>query len=817
MENAVELTAREGGLLPLWLVLAAVILWIVGIVVSSRYLNRFFPELSRDLGALGALVLGHVLFFWRPLFTAAHVPKGGGDLSSFFFALHAYSAERVTSWEIPLWNPYLHGGMPHLGNYQAGVLYPPNLIAYLVVRPFSYGTLEWLALLHFLIASIGLYLLLRSLGSRRIGAVGGGLVFAHSGFMVAHLGHYSMISVAAWVPWLLWAVHRIDRTPSWSRTALLAILIFLAATGGHQQTLLFALVGVGLWWLFLVARGIGIRVPGVCAISVQTDRPHHNWRAIFLNSLLVRVLQFGGAVAVGIGLAMPMLLPSLQLARRSVRSSLTYEQATEFSVQPVALLQLILPTVFGSNPTDHWGHFSSGEIWGYTGVVTLIIALIGLLLRGTSTRLFFTIAGIVAVLYAVGPWSPLHGWIYQFVPFFDLVRAPARAYLWMNLAVAVLAGLAISDLMQLHPHLGLRTRQVLRRATIGLMVVAGVLALVVLPLFYILILGVNDPPNRPVIAVDNLQMLLLFLLLLLGVIWMASRQQLRGAALGVLLVALIVLDVFSATGSFNPTDEDLLASYREPEIAAYLQDHWEETGPFRVDSRHPGLQPNFGQLNGVQEAAGVFDPMQPALYTALVNRLREHPELPGFDMLNIRYLITDDETAPATGFTPRLMSDAGSVLWERENALPRAWFVSTAADVPHESSLDALLDPAFDPSETVIIDGPPVEPMPGASGELAIRQYEPERIVLDVAVDGAGYVVLSEGYFPGWTARVDGERVDVVPANHGLRAIPVEAASGRIELRYEPPLVLAGWLMAAAGGVLVLSALVAPFLARPRR
>jgi hypothetical protein len=809
--ESVDLTARTSGLLPFWLFLIALGVWLVIAFVSWRGRDTY-PQRLPAILAVGSLILANVLFFWRPLFTAAHLPRGGGDLNSFFFTLHAYSADRITSGEIPLWNPYLHGGMPHLANFQAGLLYPPNVIAYLVAQPFSYGALEWLAILHYLIASIGVYLLLRSLGAGRIGAILGGIIFAYGGFFVAHLGHYSMISAAAWIPWLFWIIHRLVVVPRWWSITGLAVLVFLTATAGHQQTLLFALAGAGLWWVFLVIRGHGVSIPGVGSTDAAEQSAAGAWTRLWGRSVAISLGQFILGVGTGLLLAAPMILPSLQLAQRSVRSTLSIEQASEFNVQPVALLHLFLPTVFGSNPTDYWGTFSSGEIWGYVGVTTMIVAVLGLVLRPSATRWFFAGVAGIALLYAVGPAAPIHGWFYQFVPGFDLVRAPARAYVFFNLSFAVLAGLAVTDIVERLRSSDVAWRGYLDRTVRVLIIAIGAVGLFMIPLFYSQILGVNDPPNRPVITVDNLWMLLIFVSLLALILWLARRHQLRGAALGLALGTVMVLDLFSATIPFNPVDEDLVDGYREPQITAFLDERWDDSEPFRVDVRHPGLLPNFGMIDGVHVASGVFDPMQPAAYTGIHDRLAENPEAPAYDLLNVRYWIVPSDTELIDGFEVAFESSAGTHVWERQTARPRAWIVSDVRAVSHDEQLEEILDSDYDPSTTVLLEDPPISPDGDVDGSVEILRYSPERITLDVSVEGPAYVVLSDGNYPGWTAEIDGESVSVMTANYGIRAIPVDSSNDVIEMRYSPGTVTVGLVGAGLGVLLLVGILAGPMI-----
>jgi hypothetical protein len=815
--DSVDLTARTSGLLPFWLFLLIVAVWAVAVVLRWKRdpANHavIFPWL-----VAGSLVLANVLFFWRPLFTAAHLPKGGGDLNSFFFSLHAYSADRITSGDLPLWNPHLHGGMPQLGNFQAAVLYPPNLIAYLVAQPFTYSAIELLAILHYLIASIGAYLLLRSLGAGRIGSVAGGMLFAYGGFFVAHLGHFSMISAAAWVPWLLWSIHCLVESRSWPHAAVLAGIVFMTASGGHQQTLLFSLVGAGFWWLFLTLRSFDISVPGVGTADLRRHQGESLSAQLQARDVVSAIGQFAGAIATGLLLAAPMILPSLQLAQRSVRSTLGVEQAAEFSVQPVALLQLILPTVFGSNPTDYWGHFSSGEIWGYMGVTTLVVAGLGVALRPTAHRMFYLGLAVVSLLFALGPAAPIHGWFYQFVPGFDLVRAPARAYLFFNLAIAVLAGLAVSDLTGRIRNLDARTLRVASASIRVVLIVVASTALLIIPLFYTRILGVADPPNRPVIAVDNLWMLLLFLSALLGVLWLWKRGALRSAALGVTITVVMLLDLFSATMPFNPTEEDLVASYREPEISEFLAGVSESDEPFRIENQHPELLPNFPMLDGFQMVSGVYDPMQPSAYTQLHHVVSEDPGEEIFNLLNVRFLLLPSDSDPPDGFDLVLESSSGNQIWERSNALPRAWFAAEAIDVDYSEQLDVIRAGAFDPRTQVLIDGVSSNGDDGSTGDVSIMRYSPEAIELQVDSDVPGYVVLSEGDFPGWVAKVNGEPTEILTANFGLRAVEVDSGSSEIELRYEPGLVRLGWLGAVLGLIAITGMVLRPVVrARMRR
>ncbi len=273
---AADVAPRVSGLLPLWILASVAIAWLFVFWLSSRPLQKRFPSLHLDVAAIGGLLLANLLFFWRPLLSSSQVPRGGGDLNSYFFPLQAFSADAVQSGQFPLWNPHLFGGMPQLANYQAAMLYPPNVIAWMLHRPYSYGTLEALAIGQYLIASFGAYFLARSLGMQRFPSTTVAIIFSACGFLTAHLGHYSMLSVAVWLPLLLLVLRATALSDSWLWACASALVIFVAATGGHQQMLVYELTAGGAWWVFWAGTRLQLWPWDIGRPGFRADRPNRS-------------------------------------------------------------------------------------------------------------------------------------------------------------------------------------------------------------------------------------------------------------------------------------------------------------------------------------------------------------------------------------------------------------------------------------------------------------------------------------------------------------------------------------------------------------
>src|SRR5262249_41381475 len=165
------------------------------------------------------------------------------------------------------------------------------------------------------------------------------------------------------------------------------------------------------------------------------------------------------------------------------------------------------------------------------------------------------------------------------------------------------------------------------------------------------------------------------------------------------------------------------------------------------------------------------------------------------------YDAQNDKSSPLSGveLPPdrwRKLTEFGEVeVFENTRALPRAWFARRAAI---ELSADTLRiiktgkmkdGSKFDPAETVLFEkediGNRVNSLPQigdpANAEVQITRYEPQRIELKARNVQPGFLVLSEIYYRGWEAWIDGRRAPVERVNHLLRGLAVPAGDHRVE------------------------------------
>lgn len=160
-----------------------------------------------------------------------------------------------------------------------------------------------------------------------------------------------------------------------------------------------------------------------------------------------------------------------------------------------------------------------------------------------------------------------------------------------------------------------------------------------------------------------------------------------------------------------------------------------------------------------------------------------------------------------------VVDTSDAVVIERENALPRFRWASQAAECADAAACVALM--AEVPASTVLLEDADVAAFDGAGAEVEVLRDDDDLQQVRVDADGAGMLVVADGLHSGWVARLDGQEVPILTADHAMRGVAVPAGEYVVELAYEP----VGWRVlpwVGAGTALGLLALWAWLARRPR-
>ncbi len=720
---------------------------------------------------------------------------------------------------LPLWSPELGTGFPLHAQGQVGALYPFNLLLY--------GTLplalafNWSVLLHAALAAGFAAALARDVGAARGGALLGGIVFAFAGFFVVHVKHPDMSAAGTWVPLLLLLVERFARLGGVGRLVLLAAATAAMLLAGHPQIAYYACLVVAGWTVAL-AIGRGRTVPG--------------------ESCGPTALSLCGGVAYALVaaamLAAPQLLPTRELNALGPRAGgLSFEEATEWRYEWAHLLAFVRPHAFGDpgvleelphrdatgrpvlHPATHeplsvlsgfrqagGGKMLFWEMTGYVGIVPLLLAA-GCVVRRVQRWRSAGLGALLAVslLLALGPGGGLFRLCWSVVPGFRYFRFPSRFLLFAGLALALLAALGWTAL----------SARWLERSRAGARIAAAVVIAIA---FLDLKLALGG--HNPTIAAER------WLSPPPSAVHIAREEAGRG-------------DPFRIVGN-DPRREVFTNAY-------FLARGWSgDLAPY--DAARNQLGPNLSAIYGLDNLE-IFFPLFPQWMGHTV-RLLSAPQRPAdldpetarpgrihpgvASLFNVRYVL-DAFGFPFEGWTPLAHYPAGERLpggvvldpplaslhppfelrlLRNDGAFPRAFLVPSAravADLPVPDdtappAVLALLAPDFDPRREVLIVTPPGESAPDSlppgeplSAPVEFVRYAPQEVRLRVTAPRPSWLVLTDTYYPGWSATINGHPARIHRANVSVRAVRLDAGPAEVVFRYRPDSLRYGWIAALIG------------------
>jgi hypothetical protein len=744
-----------------------------------------------ELLIIAALLLLPLLFWWRlwalDIADRAVIPQG--DLTDQYFPLQSFAAGQLAAGRLPGWDPYINAGQPGLADIQTGSYYPLNLAANLALvllgRPFSLDVLAAQVVLHFSLASLFTYLLVRQqachAGARRRAARLAGAIaalsFAYAGYLTSFpVQQLTILETAVWLPLVLYFLDR----AAWSSRPLPQLLLAggalaCALLAGHPQTAMYVVYVV-------VAYG----ALAWCLGRATEGRPEAAGFALY--ALL--------PVALGAGLAAVQLAPALGFMARSTRAGLDY-QAVSSGFTLSEATHLLYPGYFGGSPQ-------------YVGILPPVLALAALLVPRLRARVAFWLAlACLSFLLAFGANTALYRATYLLLPGFGAVRNQERIIYLFSLAVGVLAGLGALTLVQPLPP---AERRGLRRLGRGLAWTWVAMAGLMVP-FYMGYMQAEGQGAEVNLFEGALRHHVLLVLILGGaalLFWLRSTGGARRGWLAALALGLIWLNLFTVNGQYNQVEPAAGGPFPETGLVSFLK---AEPGIFRISSA--GLLPGGASAGIVYEIEDITGntPLRLASFASFEEGLGAWRR---WQLLNVRYVLSErDLEGPGL---ERVYQEGEVKVYRVGDPLPRAWVVYEVVRADGQEALALLEGETFDPRQVAAIPDTEAEVhLAGREqGGSAARVVEarPGHLVLEVAPGGDGLLVVSQPFYPGWEARVDGRPVPVLRADYLLQGVPVDGESRRVELNYRlpawPALVSLATLLAATAAGLVLSRRSAP-------
>jgi hypothetical protein len=701
-----------------------------------------------------------IVFIGKKIFPLDGNFIGGYDVKNFYFWYYLLTKNQFLSGNIPLWNPYACSGIPFFPNSN---FYPPTF--FFVFLPLHYA-FNIDTIFHLFFAAIGIYYYIYLITDHKIAALSSAIVYSLSGYTVDRLlaGHISYLHSVALLPWLFYFIENSYQNKKNIYLLFSGILLGTNILSGDTQNSYYFALFLSLYYFIRYFP-----------ISKEQINPTYFYATI-RGYLTIPIVSFLTSAV--------QIFPTVEMMKLSARSENTYDFATNYSFPLKNFFTFLIPSSYTQE--TFW------EFTGYFGVSSVILAFLGIFFfQNKRLKVCLLIMVILSITIMIGNNSPVYKLYYKFLPGLSIFRAPCRCVLMFVFFMSIFVGLGIQSIQNVNIRKYYHIINVCIIILFLSLIVAGVA-------IYELPIKSND------IIFAGIQLFILFTLL--TILPYVKKKNVITGFIFIILFGDLYLLYAPAIPQININDVSKLSHI---EKAFDKDDNFYRVNlPVHLKNIH------YGGLRGIKHKYFDVNGYAYVMLNDYVNFIYKMADISkGEDtgkhwldlslfkdnrvfsskILNIKYALikNQNENSYSLAFT--------------NNFMPRAALISDAIFLPNlDDHIVHLKKPDFDPRKQVLLlSSDEKYKIIDENNELTdkninsvvIDNYSPNRIELTSISQTAAYLVLSEIFYPGWSAYIDAEKVQILRADYLIRAIPIPSGSHNIVFKFEPISFISGFVI----------------------
>lgn len=659
----------------------------------------------------------------------------------------------ITDWkngQVPLWNPYNFAGTPLWANYQSAPLTPLNILFFFLPFVSAWGLF---ILLQPLLAGVGMYMFTRRIALSQLASTFSAISFMFCGFLVVWMGYGTLGYAIGILPFILYGLE--------SRYLLLISLgLAFSFVSGHFQMSVYTLLVAFLYLLFrfLPTKNVGIILSGIVALLS------------------------------GVLLAAPQIFPSISFYGQSLRSTL-------FQLPEVIpwqyLFTVVAPDFFGNPVTrnDWFGHYA--EWSSYIGLLPLVFAFFSLTsLRKNRFVVFFSLLALLAILLAASPVGNIL--LILHIPVLA-TSAAGRIIVVASFSLSILAGIGMDSWIA-----SSQKKKILLGIISCVLFVFG---------WGIIFLKPGLTPQHVVIARQNFLLPSLFLLSsILGAIFAAIVKNKR--IIFAICCAFLFITAFDVNRFANKWQNFSPASLVFPSVG--VTQFFQSIKNERSLGNYGGQVSLYYQLPSLEgydalypERIGEFasfvadGTIRPASRSVVDFPKNGKYTTQALDLLGVQNIIHKVSDTGKVWTYPfwqspkdftQVYQDDNYLVLKNTKAYPRAFIVGDfVVKTAKQNILTTLFAPSFNREKTLVMEeNPGIAKNTDISGSAQITAYNADKVTIATRSNKTGLLFLSDTYFPGWKAYVDGKETKVFETDYAFRSIVLPAGQHTVIFSYQP-------------------------------
>ncbi|MBL7749432.1 MAG: YfhO family protein, partial [Chitinophagaceae bacterium] len=735
----------------------------------------------------------------------------------------------------PLWNPNLFSGMPNYQVAMEGKSALPDMLKILsfgLPKPVNF----------FFLACLFFYILCLALRIKPVIGMLAGLAYSFSTYnpVIIAAGHDTQMLATGLMPLLLAGLISIYEKKYWLGFALTTYATYQQIGVNHLQVtyylfLIAVLITIGYlvkwikekdWKHILIAGGIAIvsAIIGVAgnAMILKTTSEYSKFtmrggKDIEVEGDSVKVaktagLDTGYAFEYSLGKAesATLIMPGAfggSSKRPTDETSKVVKKLTDKGVPESNAIQI------AQNMPGYWGELSTSGP-AYLGVLICLFGLIGFVIAKGPLRWGLLAATLLGIFMSWGKYFvEFNTFLFENLPLYNKFRSPAFAQVIPQIAVGIMAAVALQQLL-----FNEKSRELLAKDFKKVLYAAGglfgLLALMYLSMSYStsidkqIIAAYTDPNNgsdemgrlivsglkadRKAMFGGQLLRALGIAILGLGTVWLFAKNKISALVAAIVLLVVSTLDITivskaylddeSYTSPDEYNSENFSPNAIEQEI---LKDKDPNFRVFNMAGTSTGSAFSESRTSYFLKSIGGYHPAKLRTYQDIIEKyLLRRPNPAVLNMLNARYIVVQD---PQNG-QPGLIKNP--------DAYGNCWLVKNVRTVENRVEAIKALG-TTNLRDTAVIEKSLIpnlsQPQWDSSSYIRMTKFDNDAVEYEANCNAPQFAVFSEVYYPkGWNAYLDGKKTDYYNVNYILRGMPLPAGKHSIKFVFEPASVKQG-------------------------
>ena len=726
------------------------------------------------------LLLINIIFFFKILFVNRFL-LAISEILSESFQFHVRIGELLRNGQFPIWDPYVYFAFPSLSFTAA--YYPPALLmsflgSFLDLDK-SFLLMQLLMVVHVYLASVFMYVFLSGLKLSRKGIWLGVISFSYGCVVIAGTRHASMLYTYIWLPLFFHFFMKALNELNYKKAVFAGCTLAMTLFAGYTPYVFYMCFFLLLYILWLV-------------IGEINNQRRFSFGYLFKLSSIGSVIFLSGS-----GLAAVFVLPLLEYGSLSIRNGQTYNIITMWgAVNPLHFITLIFPHFFGGAHTQHWGgNLTSSLGWWemvyYVGIGTLAMAILSILFDYEAEikkiHKFLIFISVLTGFFMMGRLSSALGMLYA-MRIIPVTRVTSRWAFFLVFSLSTLAAIGFNAMCH---NLSISVKENLKKLFYSILFpLTSILFLgTILLLFVLLRFGLIQ-------SIRSLVHFWIFYSVTIAFVYYRVRKNHPGIC--VIFLLFCVLDIWLASYRVYPISLDVpqvLPSkyFRDNALVEFLNN---DKSIYRVSNLPWPII--GGVLNKVftlgYDAGTAYkrlaefrketDPMGSGGHDWFSLRPDVHSQL--VDFYNIKYLISasplDEMDAKYERIAP--------YFYKNKAVFERAFCVFDYEVIKDAESILSRIE-NIDLTRTVILEEEPMfikhnvkdEDIKAAAAKIV--NYQPCEVDIETDIDIPSILVLSDIWYPGWKAFIDGQSVKICRANYVFRAVELSGGKHNIKFKYD--------------------------------